>query len=231
MKNIELLVNDNAGEKEQQIVIKFANDFWGFLEKSDFKANVFVQGDNLSIEDDKIGDLAAGMLDNIVVVSLNADLESFFKKLEKEKYYEDINMFIRWLQGCVEERAYAAQSIGFFKEINWEKLKKAIEHCFERYILVTNSYEKNYDGFSREQLEVIVKVAFTLIEMIIVYNYSYEAAKEETYRMFVWKEEVFEIFWDLIEKNRECLWKNAMMQKLLELDKKVSRISNEIYHN
>lgn len=231
MKNIELLVNNNVGEKEQQIVIKFANDFWEFLEKSEFKANVFVQGDNLAVEDDEIGDLVAGMLDNIVVVSLNADLESFFKKLEKEKYFEDINLFIQFLQGCVEERAYAAQSIGFFKETNWEKLKKAIEHCFERYILITNSYEKSYDDFSREQLEVIVKVAFTLIEMIIVYNYSYETAKEETYRMFVWKEEVFEIFWDLIEKNRECLWKNAMMQKLLELDKKVSRISNEIYHN
>lgn len=231
MRNVELLVRNNTGEKEQQIVTRFANDFWEFLEKAEFKVNDFVQGDHLSIENDEIGDLAARMLDNIVVVSLNSELESFFKKLEKEKYYKDINLFIQWLRGCVEERAYAAQSISFFKETEWEKLKNAIEHCFNYYILVTNSYEKSYEGFSRDQLEVIVKVAFTLIEMIIVYNYSYEASKEETYQMFVWPEEIFEVFWDLIEKNRECLWKNAMMQKLLDLDKKVSRISNEIYRN
>ncbi len=228
MERNGLLANNKISERELEIVKTFEKNFWEILRMSDYKANQYVKDEQLIIDNNEIGNLATDMLDNIVIVSLNADLEGFLEKLEEEPYFKDNNLFIQWIRVCKEEREYASEDIKFFKNIEWDTLRTTIKHCFEYYVLTTNPYEKEFEGVSKEQLEIIAKVAFTLIEMIVVYNYSYDASKKRSWQMFVWEEKVFEVYWELIEKNRDMLWKNAVMQRILNLDKKVNAISNKI---
>lgn len=228
MKEIEIKLLQSLSEMEERLINEFKSNFILLLKESGCKLNQYVYDDDLDIEDDTIQNILSSVLKNIAIISEKIDWNAFFEQFNGE-YYKNIDQFLLWLQEYVDERSKAYIETSFVRKLSYTELQKILSYCFTEYILVINDIEDEKYGLKREQIKILIKLLRTLIEMIIEKNYSRTTSWTISYEMFSWEEDTFECFWEIINQNREVLWRNIVMQKLNNIEGELNRIKEKVY--
>lgn len=214
-------------ESQEDGIVRVFELFYNILEESGSNLNQFVKGDSLAIPNGMSEIFLNSLKDfiNMVpdMVKQIEDGESFWKKFEELSDYENNNKFITWLKRYTEAAIRPFEEAKFLKEIDSESFQKQTNYCFENLIL-KDIGKKRIDKAVGDikQLLILKKIIFTFIEMVIVNNFSRENAFDNMERMFDVKEEYCEIWWDLIEKNEEKIWKIMMMKQYRKMENKLN---------
>lgn len=228
MRELALKLKTKPGVNDERFVENFKINFFKLLEKTQGKLNQYVQDDNVEIEDTEIRDLLVNSLENIAIVGSYVDWDKFFSQFDAWDICQDMDQFLFWMQQYIDERSGAYKETAFVREMNFNELQEVIDHCFKEYILVYNSFEEEYLGLNQEQIMNIVKVLRTLASMIVERGYSYKHAMSVSYEMFVWSEEIFKLFWNVIDGNRDELWRGIVMQKLNFLEEALKDMQEKV---
>lgn len=228
MKELALKLKTEPGVNDEILIENFKTNFSKLLEKTQGKLNQYVKDDNVDIEDAEIRDILVDSLENVAIVGSYVEWDVFFSQFDTWDISQDMDQFLFWMQQYIDERSSAYKETAFVREMNFDLLQKVIDHCFEEYILVYNSFEEEYLGLNQEQIINIVKVLRTLASMIVERGYSYKHTMSVSYEMFVWPEEIFKLFWNVIDGNRDVLWRGIVMQKLNSLEEELKDMKEKV---
>lgn len=222
MKKIELEFQESGIKK----VIELFNVI---LEESEFDLNQFVKSDSLAIPN-QMSETFLESLKQFVdmvpdIVKQLDDAESFWCLFENLDDYEKNNKFIVWLKRYTESIIRPYEEALFLKEIDEELFQKLTRYCFDNLIL-RDIGKKRIDSEIGDikQILTLRKIIFTFIEMVVVDNFSKENAFDNMERMFDIKASYCELWWDLIEKNEDKIWKIMIMRQYSRMENKLNHL-------
>lgn len=221
MKKIELEFQENGIKKAIEL-------FNIILEESEFNLNQFVKSDSLSISNEMSETFMESLKEFVAMVpdmvKQMEDAEIFWNIFENLDDYEKNNKFIMWLRRYVDAVIRPFKEAMFLKEISDESFQRLTNYCFENLIL-RDIGKKRIDKEIADVKQILIlrKIIFTFIEMIVVDNFSKENAFDNMERMFGIKNSYCELWWKLIEKNEDKIWKIMIM-------KQYSRMENKLNH-
>lgn len=222
MKKIELEFQESGIKK----VIELFNVI---LEESEFDLNQFVKSDSLAIPN-QMSETFLESLKQFVdmvpdIVKQLDDAESFWCLFENLDDYEKNNKFIVWLKRYTESIIRPYEEALFLKEIDEELFRKLTIYCFDNLIL-RDIGKKRIDSEIGDikQILTLRKIIFTFIEMVVVDNFSKENAFDNMERMFDIKASYCELWWDLIEKNEDKIWKIMIMRQYSRMENKLNHL-------
>lgn len=221
MKKIELQFPEFGMEK----MIELFNDI---LEQCDYNLNQFVKGDTLAISNEMsenflklLKEFVKGIPDALRELD---DNDVFWDAFEKLDDYDKNNRFVMWLRRYTDSIIRPLQEAEFLKEIDEETFQKLTNYCFENLILRDIGKKRVDESIGDvKKLFILRKIIFTFISMIFIENFSKENAFDNMERMFGIKEHQCEVWWRLIEKNEEKIWRIMIV-------KQCSRIENKLNH-
>ena len=222
MKKIELGFQENGFEK----VIELFNTI---LEESQFDLNQFVKSDSLAIPNEMSETFQVSlkkfieMVPNLVKEMDNA--EDFWEIFENLDDFEKNNKFIMWLRKYTEAVIRPFKEAMFLKEESEQPFQKLTNYCFENLILKDIGKKRiNREIVDIKKILILRKIIFTFIEMVVVDNFSKENAFDNMDRMFGIKEEYCKVWWDLIKKNEERIWKIMLMKQYRQMENKLNHL-------
>ena len=113
----------------------------------------------------------------------------------------------------------------FLKEMDDESFQKLTNYCFENLIL-KDVGKKRIDSNIGDVKQILIlrKIIFTCIEMVVVDNFSKENTFDNMERMFGMKASYCELWWNLIEKNEDKIWRIMVMKQYSRLENKLNRL-------
>ena len=227
MKELAFKLKAQPGENDERLIENFRNNFFKLLEKTQGRLNQYVQDDNVVIQDEEIREILLNSLENVVIVGSCIDWDNFFSQFDMWDIRQDMDQFLLWMQQYIDERSAAYNETEFVRNMDSDVLQKVIDYCFKEYVLDCNNFEEEYLGLNQEQIITIVKILKTLTSITVEKGYSYKRAMSVSYEMFVWSEEIFNFFWRVIDKNRDVLWRDIVMQKLNSLEEELENMKSK----
>ena len=133
--------------------------------------------------------------------------------------------FIIWLKKYTESVIKPFEEAMFLKEMDDESFQKLTNYCFENLIL-KDVGKKRIDSNIGDVKQILIlrKIIFTCIEMVVVDNFSKENTFDNMERMFGMKASYCELWWNLIEKNEDKIWRIMVMKQYSRLENKLNRL-------
>lgn len=220
MKKIEL-ESQKSGYKD---VFEIFNVI---LEESGFDLNQFVKGDSLEIPNE-MSEKFLDSLKNFVslvpdVVKQMEDAASFWSQFEKLDDYESNHKFVLWLRKYAESIIRPFEEASFLKEMDEQTFYTLTNYCFENLVLKDIGKKRiDKEICDTKQMLILKKIMFTFIEMIVVDNLSKENAFDKMKRIFGIKEVFCGIWWDLIAKNEDKIWRIMIMKQYRRVENKLN---------
>ena len=221
MKKIELEFQENGIKKAIEL-------FNSILEESSFDLNQFVKSNSLAIPNDMSEKFLESLKQfiNIVpdIVKQLDEPETFWNIFENLDDYEKNIKFIIWLKKYTESVIKPFEEM-FLKEMDDESFQKLTNYCFENLIL-KDVGKKRIDSNIGDVKQILIlrKIIFTCIEMVVVDNFSKENTFDNMERMFGMKASYCELWWNLIEKNEDKIWRIMVMKQYSRLENKLNRL-------
>ena len=222
MKKIELEFQENGIKKAIEL-------FNSILEESIFDLNQFVKSNSLAIPNDMSEKFLESLKQfiNIVpdIVKQLDEPETFWNIFENLDDYEKNIKFIIWLKKYTESVIKPFEEAMFLKEMDDESFQKLTNYCFENLIL-KDVGKKRIDSNIGDVKQILIlrKIIFTCIEMVVVDNFSKENTFDNMERMFGMKASYCELWWNLIEKNEDKIWRIMVMKQYSRLENKLNRL-------
>lgn len=222
MKKIELEFQDSGIKKAIEL-------FNAILEESEYNLNQFVKSNSLSISNQMSETFSESLKQfiNMIpdIVKQLDDAESFWSIFENLDDYKKNDKFIVWLKKYTESVIRPLKEAMFLKEIDEKLFQKLTNYCFENLIL-KDIGKKRIDSEIGDikQILILRKIIFTFIEMVVVDNFSKENAFDNMERIFGIKTSYCELWWDLIEKNQDKLWKIMIMKQCGRIENKLNNL-------
>lgn len=222
MKKIELEFQENGIKKAIEL-------FNSILEESSFDLNQFVKSNSLAIPNDMSEKFLESLKQfiNIVpdIVKQLDEPETFWNIFENLDDYEKNIKFIIWLKKYTESVIKPFEEAMFLKEMDDESFQKLTNYCFENLIL-KDVGKKRIDSNIGDVKQILIlrKIIFTCIEMVVVDNFSKENTFDNMERMFGMKASYCELWWNLIEKNEDKIWRIMVMKQYSRLENKLNRL-------
>lgn len=226
MKKIELEFQGDGIEKAIEL-------FNTILEESQFDLNQFVKSDSLAIPN-KMPETFQESLKKFVdivpeLIKKMEDAEDFWGIFEKLDDYEKNNKFISWLKKYTDAVIRPFKEALFLQEESEESFRQLTDYCFENLILKDIGKKRiNKETVDTKKILILRKIIFTFIEMVVVDNFSKENAFDNMGRVFGIKEEYCEVWWNLIKKNEEKIWKIMLMKQYRRMENRLNRLLDVI---
>ena len=79
-----------------------------------------------------------------------------------------------------------------------------------------------------EEIFILRKIFLTFIDMVIGKNYAKDNAFDTMEQIFGLCKEKSEVWWELVKKNEDRLWKIVMMMKCNRIEEKLNYVLNEL---
>lgn len=213
-------------------MIELVELFNEILEQSDYNLNKYVNGRSLSVPDDD------GIFEDNLKKFVNSvpekikeleDSEKFWNLFDELDDYNNNDKFINWMRGYTESVIRPFIEAEYIRKMDAEKFNNMTNYCFENMVLKSvGDDEIDLTVGNSKELFTMKKVLFTFIDMVIVNNYSKENAINNMKKVFGIKESYCGIWWELIEKYEDKLWKIMIMKKCERIDNKLEYVMNAI---
>lgn len=192
------------------------------------KLDRFVEGDTISLKDTELeeySDKFHEMLEEFATLCINSEAEGVLKKLEELRDRVEIDKFIQWLSGYAENILEPYNELEFVRTMDLDKFSRISRYCFYNFVLVESGRENIDDKICEEsQLIIFRKLIFTIADLVIVHNYNKENINNRVLSDFKLREEQISILWNLIEENRDEMWKVMLMRKLCRVEQKLDAL-------
>lgn len=221
-------IHTRSSELEMLKSIRLFNEI---LEKADYNLNKYVKGHSLVLPDSDTEDFEnllkefANTIPNEVKNLENP--EAFWELFSELDDYNDNDKFINWLHGYVESVIKPFIEAEYIRKLDKEHFEALTKYCFENLILRDSGNDKiDFSIGNENSILTMKKVLFTFIDMIIVNNYSKENAIERMQKIFGIKEDYCVIWWDIVNKYEDKLWRIMMMKKYDDIENKLEYIVN-----
>ena len=202
------------------------------LENSNYNLNQFVKSDTLAISDDVQEDFIDALKELIdiapgVVRDLK-DKEKFWASFEQLDDYKNNSKFIKWLIKYTDAVRKPFEDAAFMREMSDTVLQEMSEYCFQNLIMKNIGKKRVDKKWDIRQITILRKIMFTFIEMVIINNFSKENTFFNIQRLFGVKESQCELWWEMVKKNEERLWRIMLMKKYSQIESKLDIILENI---
>ena len=221
-------IHTRSSELEMLKSIRLFNEI---LKKADYNLNKYVKGHSLVLPDSDTEDF-----ENLLKEFANTipdevknleNPEAFWELFSELDDYNDNDKFINWLHGYVESVIKPFIEAEYIRKLDKEHFEALTKYCFENLILRDIGNDKiDFSIGNENSILTMKKVLFTFIDMIIVNNYSKENAIERMQKIFGIKEDYCVIWWDIVNKYEDKLWRIMMMKKYDDIENKLEYIVN-----
>lgn len=221
-------INTNLKSVEVENTMRL---FREILEEGKYNLNKLINGTTLVIEEgesQKLGDLINQLIEKVLpIVKVSDEIDDFWKMFLKDEQYEKNNLFVEWLKGYINSLVKPYKEAKFIRNIQLTEFKDITRFCFENMILQDIGKEKVQEQRT-EEIFILRKIFLTFIDMVIGKNYAKDNAFDTMEQIFGLCKEKSEVWWELVKKNEDRLWKIVMMMKCNRIEEKLNYVLNEL---
>ena len=194
-------IHTRSSELEMLKSIRLFNEI---LKKADYNLNKYVKGHSLVLPDSDTEDF-----ENLLKEFANTipdevknleNPEAFWELFSELDDYNDNDKFINWLHGYVESVIKPFIEAEYIRKLDKEHFEALTKYCFENLILRDIGNDK--------------------------IDFSKENAIERMQKIFGIKEDYCVIWWDIVNKYEDKLWRIMMMKKYDDIENKLEYIVN-----
>ena len=228
MGKLEYRLKAEPGEKGKEILDMFKEKFSSLLDKTEGNLNQYVKSDKVEIQDPEVTELLWGVLSCVVDVDAYIDWDKFFGQFDIWENREKMDRFLLWMQEYVDDRTEAYRETAFIREMDKEVLSQTLRYYLKTRILNYGDMQMPEMALEADKEKVLVKVLRTLISMTLNGEFDYTGVCLDACETFAWSEEIFRIFWRVINERRPDLYSIIIIHKLKSLEKEIEKLKSEI---
>lgn len=213
--------------------IAFQNDslneisdmFYRLLEKSENDLNQTVGNNSfvipVGIEDSFADDLSAFL--KLVQKEYKKDekILELFDNLGKDT---DSEKFVIMLKHYIEAVNQPAKETAFLRDMPLDEFKSMVEYCYSNFVISNGDIERDEGMWEQRQLQVLRKVILTVSEMVVLAYYPEHRVLYQINRMFNLNEEYGKILWNMVQGDKDQLWKYMMSARCDHIESKLDLI-------
>ena len=189
-------------------------------ESSGHNLDQYISGNSLVISDD----ITAKLMHDIKIfikevqelIKETEEIQMLIPRLKRENDNNTNNdNFLEWLEGYLYDSVKPYQDAKCLRAADLDKFKRVTTYVFNNMIL-SNIGNEDIDTEIAEEKEVLSfrKILMTFINRVICYNDNKLYIFKNMYRRFGLSEEKCEFWWDIVNDNRDRLWKIMFMKNL-----------------
>lgn len=223
MKNIRSNFQTDGLNRIEELFTKMS-------ENSGHNLDQYISGNSLVISDD----ITAELMHDIKIfikevqelIKETEEIQMLIPRLKRENDNNTNNdNFLEWLEGYLYDSVRPYQDAKCLRAADLDKFKRVTTYVFNNMIL-SNIGNEDIDTEIAEEKEVLSfrKILMTFINRVICYNDNKLYIFKNMDRRFGLSEEKCEFWWDIINDNRDRLWKIMFMKKMNVMEDRLNQL-------